>query len=225
MKPRAAERGRALSDARREARRRLFYLTTVIVCNGAVRVEPHRLRVSRGALQSTRSNFRAGGIEIGRKKGVGKLSCCAADRCACEPLAHSDDAIDRGRYMIVTGLFAATATLRAMRRKRGAVPEKEWLTGSGPLGYRGPWGTNYPSNLRLTVASTERRRLGTLTARPSGPPADALLVGQRDLRVGPAGDVSLHPRASAEPGAPVRPSLPPGEEPKGPFILWPSPPK
>ena len=30
----------------------------------------------------------------------------------------------------------------------GKVPETQWLTGD-QLGWRGPWGTTYPSNLRL----------------------------------------------------------------------------
>jgi hypothetical protein len=32
--------------------------------------------------------------------------------------------------------------------RNGNVPEKEWLLGGGPLGFRGPWGTTYAPNLR-----------------------------------------------------------------------------
>lgn len=32
----------------------------------------------------------------------------------------------------------------------GNLPESEWLVGL-PVGFRGPWGTTYPANLRLTV--------------------------------------------------------------------------
>jgi mono/diheme cytochrome c family protein len=32
----------------------------------------------------------------------------------------------------------------------GKLQETEWLTGS-PIGYKGPWGTTYPSNLLLSV--------------------------------------------------------------------------
>lgn len=31
-----------------------------------------------------------------------------------------------------------------------AVHESEWLVGM-PVGFRGPWGTSYPKNLRLTA--------------------------------------------------------------------------
>ena len=32
----------------------------------------------------------------------------------------------------------------------GKIAEKEWLTGE-QLGWRGPWGTTYPANLRLAM--------------------------------------------------------------------------
>ena len=32
----------------------------------------------------------------------------------------------------------------------GKTPEKEWLTGDA-LGWRGPWGTTYAPNLRLSI--------------------------------------------------------------------------
>ena len=35
----------------------------------------------------------------------------------------------------------------------GNVPERDWLLGSGPLGFRGPWGTTYAPNLRLTAST------------------------------------------------------------------------
>jgi len=63
--------------------------------------------------------------------------------------------IERGRYMVLTGHCNNCHTAGYAPRE-GDVPEKDWLLGSGPLGWRGPWGTTYASNLRLTVpAMTE----------------------------------------------------------------------
>ena len=43
--------------------------------------------------------------------------------------------------------------------KGPAVPEAQWLTGL-PVGFQGPWGTTYPSNLRLVLgAMTEAQWL------------------------------------------------------------------
>ena len=43
--------------------------------------------------------------------------------------------------------------------KGPAVPEVQWLTGL-PVGFQGPWGTTYPSNLRLVLgAMTEAQWL------------------------------------------------------------------
>lgn len=39
------------------------------------------------------------------------------------------------------------------------MPEGEWLTGD-VVGFRGPWGTSYPTNLRLSLgAMTEAQGL------------------------------------------------------------------
>src|SRR5713226_2218657 len=63
--------------------------------------------------------------------------------------------IERGRYMVLTG-HCNNCHTAGYAPKEGNVAEKDWLLGSGPLGWRGPWGTTYASNLRLTVpAMTE----------------------------------------------------------------------
>jgi hypothetical protein len=52
----------------------------------------------------------------------------------------------------------------------GKIPESEWLTGS-PVGFRGPWGTTYPSNLRLFLQTlSEEEWLKVAHTRNSMPP-------------------------------------------------------
>src|SRR5258705_720318 len=75
---------------------------------------------------------------------------------AGEPAANTNavsaQVIARGKYMVQTG-HCNNCHTSGYSRSEGNVPEKDWLLGSAPLGYRGAWGTTYASNLRLTVQS------------------------------------------------------------------------
>jgi mono/diheme cytochrome c family protein len=52
----------------------------------------------------------------------------------------------------------------------GTLPEAEWLTGN-PVGFKGPWGTTFASNLRLTVAGMPADAwVGMLHTRNGAPP-------------------------------------------------------
>lgn len=79
--------------------------------------------------------------------------------------------IERGRYLVTVGGCNDCHTPGFME-KGLEVPEGEWLTGLG-VGFSGPWGTTYPSNLRRIVASiTEeqwmvRARVTRLPPMPS----------------------------------------------------------
>jgi mono/diheme cytochrome c family protein len=98
-----------------------------------------------------------------------------------------------------------------------AVPESDWFTGV-PLGWRGPWGTTYGRNLRLTVQSmTEDQWVEMLKSRTAMPPmpwAAVNRMSEPDMRaiyqylksLGPAGE---------QPPAPVSPD----QEPVTPYIV------
>jgi mono/diheme cytochrome c family protein len=68
---------------------------------------------------------------------------------AVPALAQQGDAA-RGRYIALIGGCNDCHTA-GFPQKGGEVPEAEWLLGN-PVGFRGPWGTTYPTNLRLTQA-------------------------------------------------------------------------
>ena len=59
-------------------------------------------------------------------------------------------AVKRGRYLVTVSGCNDCHT-NGYLPANGKVPEKEWLTGS-PVGYQGPWGTTYATNLRLVMA-------------------------------------------------------------------------
>ncbi len=58
--------------------------------------------------------------------------------------------IERGRHLVRIGGCNDCHTPGFMQDPN--VPESEWLTGA-PIGWRGPWGTTYASNLRRHLAA------------------------------------------------------------------------
>jgi mono/diheme cytochrome c family protein len=58
-------------------------------------------------------------------------------------------AIDRGRYMVLTG-HCNNCHTASFAAKQGQVPEEEWLLGN-PVGFRSAAGTTYGSNLRISI--------------------------------------------------------------------------
>lgn len=105
----------------------------------------------------------------------------------------------------------------------GKIPEKEWLKGD-TMGWRGPWGTTYASNLRLYFHNLSEeqwiRIARSVEFRPPMPWFVLREMKEQDLRamyrfiryLGPAGEL-----------APVY--VPPKQEPNQPFILFPSAPE
>jgi hypothetical protein len=61
--------------------------------------------------------------------------------------APVDPLIERGKYLVAFGSCNDCHT-PGWRESDGSVPMAKWMTGSR-LGYRGPWGTSYPANVRL----------------------------------------------------------------------------
>jgi mono/diheme cytochrome c family protein len=59
------------------------------------------------------------------------------------------DAVARGRYLVTISGCNDCHT-DGYLQNGGNVPESEWLKGTA-VGYQGPWGTTYASNLRLVI--------------------------------------------------------------------------
>ena len=131
--------------------------------------------------------------------------------------------VERGRYVMIVGSCNDCHTAGFAQRD-GDVPEKEWLLGGGPLGFRGPWGTTYPPNLRLTVSRlTEAQWVKYAKALKTRPPMPWFNLAQwteADLRA-----FYQYVKQMGPVGEPEPPYLPPDKEPKPPYIQWPLPPK
>ena len=125
----------------------------------------------------------------------------------------SDEAT--GRYLVIIGGCNDCHTEGYME---GPVPEDEWLAGS-VVGFRGPWGTTYPRNLRLTAQDYTEDQwvelLHTRTALPPMPWVNINQMAESDARALHRYIRSLGPMGE-QPPAPV----PPDQEPTTPYISF-----
>jgi len=130
--------------------------------------------------------------------------------------------VDRGRYLVKIAGCNDCHTPGYMEQN-GKVPEAQWLTGDS-FGWRGPWGTTYPINLRLYMkALTEDewlRNAVTLKARPPMPWYALRDLTRDDLRA-----IYRYIRHLGPAGQPAPAYLPPDQEPKPPYATFPAPPK
>jgi mono/diheme cytochrome c family protein len=134
------------------------------------------------------------------------------------------DLIARGEYMVRMGGCNDCHT-PGWNDSAGQLPTTQWLTGS-PLGNLGPWGTTYPANLRLKVASMDEQAWlaysGNLHTRPLMPDFTLRAMHEDDRRAIYRFIHSLGPA-----GQPAPAYLPPGQKPTPPYlelVLPPPPP-
>lgn len=142
---------------------------------------------------------------------------------ACDPAraAAADPQIERGRYVVMIGGCNDCHTA-GFAPSGAKVPESEWLKGDA-VGFRGPWGTTYPSNLRLymqplTEAQWIKAAKG-LQARPPMPWWALHAMSEEDLRA-----MYRFVRQLGAPGKPTPAYLPPDVAPKPPYIELHAPP-
>ena len=141
---------------------------------------------------------------------------------AARAAAAQGNYIERGRYLVRIGGCNDCHTA-GYAMNAGQVPEKEWLTGD-QLGWRGPWGTTYPSNLRLLMNAMSEsawiERARTMKTRPPMPWFTLRDMDKADLRAIYRFVRHLGPAGNAAPAY-----VPPGRIPAGPAIQFPMPPK
>jgi mono/diheme cytochrome c family protein len=100
----------------------------------------------------------------------------------------------------------------------GKIDPAVALKGS-PVGFQGPWGTNYPANLRITAAKMNEddwvKYLKTLEVGPPMPWFNVRHFTEAEMR-------SLHQYilSLGEPGDPAPKDVPPGGTPKTPYMVF-----
>ncbi len=166
-------------------------------------------------------------------KGLSRLSLILTLGCIAIPIASgtadapakpatravASEQAERGRYLVA--IMGCNDCHTQDFRTRGAfkIPENERLTGS-TMGWRGPWGTTYPSNLRQYFhLITESQWVAAAKEVQLRPPmhnfsfnamtdSDVRAMYQYLRHLGPA-------------GAPAPLALPPGKEPPKPYVQFP----
>jgi mono/diheme cytochrome c family protein len=139
----------------------------------------------------------------------------ASSADAAKPHAVSAKTLARGKYMVQTG-HCNNCHTSGYTSKQGNVPEKDWLLGSIPLGYRGPWGTTYASNLRLTVPQfTQEQWVKYAKAVTPRPPMPWWAL--RDTTVADLGAMYQYIKHLGAAGEPAPDFVPPDKEPKPPY--------
>jgi mono/diheme cytochrome c family protein len=134
-----------------------------------------------------------------------------------------DASVQRGRYLVRIGGCNDCHTPGYMA-KAGNVPEDQWLTGTS-LGFSGPWGTTYASNLRRLLGAMDEdswvRLAGAIKTRPPMPWFNLRDMSEKDLRA-----IHRYVRSLPANDTPVPDYVPPGRPPATPHIVMtPRPPK
>jgi mono/diheme cytochrome c family protein len=148
------------------------------------------------------------------------LLAVAAAALAFAALAQKpDDAqIKRGRYLIQIGGCNDCHTA-GYAPSGGKVPEGQWLLGDA-LGWNGPWGTTYATNLRLYMQDlTEEqwvKKARALNARPPMPWFNVRAMTSGDLRA-----IYRYVRSLKPLGTPAPAFLPPEKSPPQPYVAFP----
>ena len=158
------------------------------------------------------------------------LAACSApaapETTAAKPAGLSSEAelLARGEYLVrIAGCNDCHTP--AYAENQGKVPKEHWLTGS-PLGFNGPWGTTYPTNLRLRMQDfSEDEWLAysaNLRTRPLMPDFAVRDMTEDDRRALYRFIHGLGPAGQKAPDY-----LPPGQAPTPPYlqmVLPPAPP-
>ena len=137
---------------------------------------------------------------------------------AAQQPKKADPSIARGRYLVAiagcndchTPNFAPSG---------GKTPESEWLTGDA-LGWRGPWGTTYAPNLRLSMPKLSEdqwvKTAKTLSTRPPMPWFNLHRMTEADLRA-----IYRYVRHLGPAGKPAPDYVPPNQTPPQPYVQFP----
>jgi mono/diheme cytochrome c family protein len=148
---------------------------------------------------------------------VSSIAAGAPPKTAAKPASSKQ--VERGRYLVmITGCNDChTANFLV---NGGKTPEKDRLTG-GAMGWRGPWGTTYPVNLRLYFQDmTEDQWVQVareIQRRPPMPYFSLNAMAEADVRA-----IYKYIRSLGPAGEPAPKFLPPDREPPQPYVQFPA---
>lgn len=148
----------------------------------------------------------------------------ALQACAGGNADKAQSSIERGRYLtLIAGCNDCHTDNYALAN--GKIEDKNWLMGSS-VGWQGPWGTTYPSNLRIYFQKTSEevwiKTARTAEFRPPMPWFTLRHFSDDDLRA-----IYAFINSLGSAGEPAPAYLPPGADapaPKFEFVLPTAPP-
>ena len=133
-----------------------------------------------------------------------------------EPSVVAQTPEQAGRYLVRAGGCNDCHTPAFMMLGE-KVPESQWLTGNA-MGFRGPWGTTYASNLRRFVQPfTAEQFVEVVRKRNDRPPMpwpSLHAMSDADLK-----SIYAYIKSLPVSGAATPDFVPPGHQPKTPYIL------
>jgi mono/diheme cytochrome c family protein len=125
-------------------------------------------------------------------------------------------AVERGRYLVTISGCNDCHTAGYLEQG-GTTPESQWLTGS-PVGYQGPWGTTYASNLRLVVGRMTEAEWVAHARKERLPPMpwfNVKAMSDTDLKA-----VYAFIRSLGQPGRPAPAYVAPGGKVTTPYFVF-----
>lgn len=156
--------------------------------------------------------------------GVGTAAAAPDPAFATAAIESKANLLAHGEYIVRIGGCNDCHT-PGFAEVGGDLPKAQWLMGS-PVGWRGPWGTTYPANLRLKLKDMDEvawiAYSSTLHTRPPMPDFQVRTLNDRDRVAIYRFIKSLGPG-----GSPAPAYLPPGQQPPMPYVdlMPPQPPE
>ena len=154
------------------------------------------------------------GLSVAVLASLGTMSAQAADK------GFSKQEIQRGRYLTMIAGCNDCHT-EGYAEAAGKVDEKFWLTGS-KLGWRGPWGTTYPANLRLVANGLTKEQWLKHARNEWRPPMPWFML--RDMTDSDVTAIYAYLKHVGPAGEPAPAYVPPDKTPAPPFVTFPSKP-
>ena len=160
---------------------------------------------------------------------MGNVSCTCRFACCVAALVttalatastRESPQISRGRYVVkVAGCNDCHTPGYA--QSAGMIPESKWLIGDS-VGWQGPWGTTYPSNLRRFMQGMTEEQWLEMARQPTRPPMPWFAL--RDMSDEDLAAIYHFIRSLGAAGQPAPPYVPPGHAVSTPVVLMPSKP-